>query len=128
MLIFYILAMDTVMVRVKGYKLIAEVAETPQEREMGLMYRKYMPDSVGMLFVFEREGYYPFWMKNTYIPLSIAFISSDSVIVDIQKMYPMDLRSIWPLKPFQFALEVNQGWFEKRGIKPGDTVKIEPIE
>jgi len=116
------------MVRVKGYKLIAEVAETPQEREMGLMYRKYMPDSVGMLFVFEREGYYPFWMKNTYIPLSIAFISSDSVIVDIQKMYPMDLRSIWPLKPFQFALEVNQGWFEKRGIKPGDTVKIEPIE
>ena len=119
--------MDTVIVQIKGHRVIAEVARTPEEKARGLMHRRSLPDSMGMLFVFDRPGYYPFWMKDTYIPLSIAFISSDSVIVDIQKMYPMDLRSIWPLKPFQFALEVNQGWFRKRGIEPGDTVRILPL-
>lgn len=89
----------------------------------GLMYRSMLAPDQGMLFVFEQEGIYPFYMKDTKIPLSIAFINHNGIIIDIQQMTPFDEQTEhYPDKPFLFALETNQGWFFERGIKIGDTV------
>jgi len=108
---------------IKGAKLCAEIADHPEERSLGLMYRQNLAPDQGMLFIFEQEGIYPFYMKNTKIPLSIAFIDRQGVIIDIQQMTPLDeLTQHYPNKPFLYALETNQGWFLERGIKPGDTV------
>ncbi len=77
-----------------------------------------------MLFVFETEGSHPFWMKNTLIPLSIAFITRDSLITDILEMAPLDTATPYVSStPARYALEMNSGWFQSHGIKPGDTVR-----
>ncbi len=101
-----------------------EVARTEEEQAKGLMFREKLGKNEGMLFVYEREEILAFWMKNTRIPLSIAFIAKDGKIVDIQDMEPFDLRSHVSARPAQYALEVNQGWFEKNGIGVGDFVHI----
>ncbi len=124
MLYLFVSLLDTAWIEIKGYRLMVEVARTPEEKSKGLMYRKELPDSMGMLFVFDKEGYYPFWMKNTFIPLSIAFISKEGVIVDMRDMQPMSEEAIVSLKPFKYALEVNRGWFILRGIGIGDTVRF----
>ena len=87
------------------------------------MHRKDLPSDQGMLFVYFRETELSFWMKNTYIPLSVAFINSDGVIVDIQHMEPETTTSHKSKKPALYALETNKGWFKKHGIKEGDRVK-----
>ncbi|MCL2127258.1 MAG: DUF192 domain-containing protein [Treponema sp.] len=102
----------------------AEIAKTDDERSKGLMFRKNLPDGEGMLFVFDRDQQLSFWMKNTLIPLSIAFISSDGRIIEIKDMQPGDLNSVKSSKSVRYALEAPQGWFGRAGIKPGDTVKI----
>ncbi|MEO0115248.1 MAG: DUF192 domain-containing protein [candidate division WOR-3 bacterium] len=108
---------------IKGAKLNVEIANTPEERSLGLMYRQTLAQDQGMLFIFEEDGIYPFYMKNTKIPLSIAFIDQKGVIIDIQQMTPFDEQTQhYPNKPFLYALETNQGWFFENGIKPGDTV------
>jgi hypothetical protein len=108
---------------IKNSKLAAEIADTDEERMQGLMYRSMLAPDQGMLFVFEQEGIYPFYMKDTKIPLSIAFINHNGIIIDIQQMTPFDEQTEhYPDKPFLFALETNQGWFFERGIKIGDTV------
>jgi len=103
----------------------AEIARTQEERAQGLMYRKELPDGEGMLFVFERDQTVSFWMKNTYIPLSIAYITSDGRIVEIKDMYPHDESSVMSSRSVRYALEVPQNWFSRVGIKTGDTVKID---
>lgn len=108
---------------IKGIKLNVEIADSPEERSLGLMYRQALAPDQGMLFIFEQEGIYPFYMKNTKIPLSIAFIDRNGVIIDIQQMAPFDDETQhYPNQPFLYALETNQGWFFENGIKPGDTV------
>ena len=102
----------------------AEIAQTQEERNMGLMYRKKLPDGEGMLFVFERDEVLSFWMKNTFIPLSIAFIASDGKIVDIKDMYPHDENSVFSSRSVRYALEVPRGWFSRAGIQSGDIVRI----
>jgi len=102
-----------------------EVAETEAERAQGLMYRKKLPDGKGMLFIFDRDQQLSFWMKNTVIPLSIAFISSNGRIVEIKNMQPLDLSSVRSSRSVRYALETPQGWFDRVDIKPGDTVKWE---
>src|ERR1700741_4598824 len=97
----------------------AEVAMSPQERAIGLMHRKAMATNNGMLFVFEEANPQCFWMKNTLLPLSIAFVADDGAVVNIADMKPMDETSHCSAKPVRFALEMNQGWFAKRGIKAG---------
>lgn len=97
----------------------AEVAQSPQERAIGLMHRKTMPANNGMLFVFEEANPQCFWMRNTLLPLSIAFVADDGTVVNIADMKPMDETSHCSAKPVRFALEMNQGWFAKRGIKAG---------
>jgi len=102
----------------------AEIAATPEERNTGLMFRKKLPDGEGMLFVFEADQVLSFWMKNTYIPLSIAFIAHDGKIIDIKDMYPHDTSSVVSSRSVRYALEVPQGWFSRVGVRTGDVVKI----
>ena len=101
----------------------AELATTPQQREIGLMMRPSMEANDGMLFVFERPGQQCFWMKNTLIPLSVAFLADDGSVVNIENMAPQTLDGHCSAKPVRFVLEMNEGWFAKRGIKPGFKLK-----
>jgi uncharacterized membrane protein (UPF0127 family) len=105
----------------------AELATTPQQREIGLMMRPSMAANDGMLFVFEQPGQQCFWMKNTLIPLSVAFVADDGSIVNIDEMAPQTLDGHCSTKPVRFVLEMNQGWFAKRGIKPGFRLRGTPF-
>jgi len=105
-------------------EITVEIARTEQERAQGLMYRKKLPDGAGMIFIFERDEQLSFWMKNTVIPLSIAFIASDGRITEIKDMQPLDLNSVTSSRSVRYALETPQGWFNRAGIKPGDVVEI----
>lgn len=105
----------------------AEVAQSPQERAIGLMHRKDMPANNGMLFVFEEANPQCFWMRNTLLPLSIAFVADDGTVVNIADMKPMDETSHCSDKPVRYALEMNKGWFAKRGIKAGSRLGGQPF-
>jgi len=111
---------------VNGHKLTAEVAHTDPERAQGLMHRRMLPENRGMLFVFTTTAHHAMWMMNTYIPLSVAFIDERGVIINIEDMKPHTQDTHPAAKPAKYALEMNQGWFGKRGIKPG--AKIEGME
>ncbi len=103
--------------------LVAEVAETPRQRDRGLMGRTALGENHGMLFVFDQEQPLSFWMRNTLIPLSIAYIDDRGTIVDIQDMEPLDETSHPSAAPARYALEVNQGFFEEHGIRVGDILE-----
>lgn len=105
----------------------AEVAQTDRERAIGLMHRKDMPANHGMLFVFDEASPQCFWMRNTLLPLSIAFVADDGSIVNIADMKPMDETSHCSTKPVRYALEMNKGWFAKRGLKAGSKLKGQPF-
>lgn len=97
----------------------AEVASTFESRMHGLMYRKSMGANDGMLFVFPNIERHCMWMKNTYLPLSVAFIDEQGVIVSISDMQPQTENSHCAARPARYALEMNQGWFAAKGVKPG---------
>ena len=101
------------------HQIDAQVAATPEQRSIGLMFRKEMPQHEGMLFIFEQPSVQCFWMKNTLLPLSIAFLADDGTVVNVADMKPQALDSHCSAKPVRYALEMNQGWFAKRGIKAG---------
>jgi uncharacterized protein len=105
----------------------AQVAERPHEREKGLMFRKQMGANEGMLFIFDDTTKQCFWMRNTYLPLAIAFVADDGTIVNIDEMKPLTLDSHCSTKPVRFVLEMNQGWFTKRGIKAGSKLEGAPF-
>lgn len=105
----------------------AEVAKTPAQRQIGLMNRPTMGPNEGMLFVFEAPAQQCFWMKNTLLPLSIAFLADDGTVVNIEDMKPQALDSHCSRKEVRYALEMNQGWFAKRGIKPGARLSGAPF-
>ena len=96
-----------------------QLAQTPQERQIGLMFRKDMPQHEGMLFVFEQPATQCFWMRNTLIPLTAAFVADDGTIVNLADMKPQPDDSHCSVKPVRFVLEMNQGWFAKRNIQAG---------
>jgi len=96
-----------------------QLAQTPLQRQTGLMWRKEMPAHEGMLFVFEQPAVQCFWMRNTLIPLSTAFLEDDGRIVNIADMKPLRDDSHCSAKPVRYVLEMNQGWFAKRNIQPG---------
>jgi len=112
-----------VTLEIRHHRITAEVAATELTRTNGLMYRRMLPENRGMLFVFPYVSEQSFWMKNTYVPLSIAFIDEAGVIVSIADMKPLTTDPHPSLKPAKYALEVNLGWFAKRGIKPGAKVE-----
>ena len=101
------------------YLIDTQVAATSEQREIGLMFRQQMPLGEGMLFVFERPGEQCFWMKNTILPLTAAFVADDGTIVNLEDMKPQTTDSHCSAKSVRFVLEMNQGWFQKKGIKAG---------
>ena len=101
------------------YQIDTQVAQTPEQRSMGLMFRQEMPQHEGMLFVFEQPAKQCFWMKNTFLPLTAAFVADDGTIVNLVDMKPQTTDSHCSEKPVRFVLEMNQGWFAKKGIKAG---------
>lgn len=100
----------------------AEVAATPQSQMIGLMMRERLAPNRGMVFVFEDKSQHCFWMRNTLVPLSIAFIDDDGTIVNIADMAPKSEASTCPLRPVRYALEMEQGWFAKRGVTAGKKI------
>lgn len=111
--------LPTTTLSIGATKVVAEVAATPDQRSTGLMYRFSLPPDHGMLFVFEAPQPLSFWMKNTYIPLSIAYIDAQGKILNIEDMAPRDERSHWSRGPALYALEMKQGWFAQKGITAG---------
>ncbi|WP_341904385.1 DUF192 domain-containing protein [Polaromonas sp. YR568] len=97
----------------------AQVALTPEQRQIGLMFRKDMPQQEGMLFVFEQAAKQCFWMKNTPLSLTAAFVADDGTIVNLADMKPLTTDAHCSARPVRYVLEMNQGWFAKRGIKAG---------
>ena len=102
----------------------AEIADKPETREKGFMFRKHIPDGTGMLFIFEEDKVLRFWMKNTPSPLSIAYIDYKGAIKDIFDMKPYDLSDVSATGYVRYALEVPQGWFARAGVKVGDTLEL----
>ena len=101
------------------YVIQTEVAQTHQQHTVGLMHRRKLGINEGMLFVYQIPQIRCYWMRNTLIPLSVAFIDDDGAIINMKDMQPQTERSHCSIKPVRFALEMNQGWFDERGVKPG---------
>lgn len=113
------------VIDVAGNPVRVRVSETLQERQRGLMFIESLPPDEGMLFVFEREQILSFWMKNTPLPLSVAFIDRKGRIVEIRRMEPLNEETLHTSRrPALYALEMNAGWFEKHQVKVGDRVEF----
>lgn len=117
-------SLDRIILRSAGREITAEVARTDSEREKGLMGRSHMGPAEGMLFVFDRDEHLEFWMKNTPLPLSIAFLSAEGKILEIRDMEPFDLRTIRSRFSARYALEMNKGAFQNLGMAEGDMVSF----
>jgi len=110
------------------YRIDAQLASTPPSREIGLMFRREMPQQEGMLFAFSVPAVQCFWMKNTLLPLTAAFVADDGTIVNLVDMQPQTTNSHCSTKPVRFVLEMNQGWFAHRGFKAGTRLGGEPFQ
>ena len=110
------------------YRIQAEVASTPQARQVGLMNRTSMPTDSGMLFIFDQKATHCFWMSNTKIPLAIAFLADDGKIVNIEEMQAETLNNHCPKAPVRYALEMNRQWFSQRAISPGSAIQGLPLK
>ena len=117
------IGLRTIQMKVGIYSIQAEVADNPDLREVGLMNRTSLPTNSGMLFIFEQKAGNCFWMKNTKLPLSIAFIADDGKIVNIEEMQADTTNNHCPKAPIRYALEMNKGWFSERVIVPGNTIQ-----
>jgi len=110
------------------YRIDAQVASTNAQRQIGLMHRQEMPQHEGMLFVFEQPAVQCFWMKNTLIPLTAAFVTDDGTIANLADMKPLDESSHCSAEPVRYVLEMNQGWFEQRHLKAGAKLRGKPFD
>ncbi len=119
-------AMPQLELEANRQKFVVEVAITDPDRMQGLMHRRMLPENRGMLFVFDSVAYHGMWMMNTYIPLSVAFLDEAGVIINIEDMKPHTRDSHYAARPARYALEMNLGWFRKRGIGPG--MKVEGLD
>lgn len=115
----------TVKIRINKKSYQFELASTPEQRRKGLMHRTELASDHGMLFVFPKERILNFWMKDTLLPLQIAYIDKDLTIFEIRRLRPLDTNTVQSSKPAKFALEVNEGFFLRNNIKTGDKIKIE---
>jgi uncharacterized membrane protein (UPF0127 family) len=103
----------------------AEVVRSPEQLQRGLMFRDAVPEGTGMLFIFERPAVQGIWMKDTYVPLDVAFLDASFRIVNIESLEPLNLTTRRSTRPVPFALEVRQGWFAENGIEPGAQAQIQ---
>ena len=115
-------AKDGAWVELKGKRFGVEIADDETERARGLMFRDSLPPNHGMLFIFEVEEVQAFWMRNTTIPLSIAYADASGRIVRIADLEPLDERPVTSIAPSRYALEMNRGWFAAHGVVPGDAI------
>lgn len=122
------LNLPRVQLTVGMYRIDAQVAHTHEQRATGLMFRRDMPLHEGMLFVFEQPAGQCFWMKNTLLPLTAAFVADDGTIVNLADMKPQTTDSHCSAQPVRYVLEMNQGWFAKRGIKAGTKLGGQPFD
>ena len=113
----------TLVLSVSGHTVKAEIAADDATRQQGLMYRKYMPKNDGMLFVFSEAAYHAMWMKNCFIPISVAYLDDAGTIISIHEMEPQTETPHQALGPARYALEMNGGWFAAHKIKAGDIIK-----
>ena len=118
--------LPTTSLKLQQRQILVEIAATEASRNQGLMFRTSLPDDQGMLFVFDTPSRSCFWMKNTLIPLSIAFIDQAGKIINILDMQPQSLDNHCPAATMQYALEMPQGWFRDAGIQAGDSVQNLP--
>ena len=116
------IAFKTGQVKVGTHPLKVELAVSDEERSRGLMFRKALGKDDGMLFVFDELGYHSMWMKNTLIPLSVAFLDGEGAILNILDMEPQTLDTHSAAGPARYAIETNKGWFAEKKLKPGDKV------
>ncbi len=114
---------DTTTLTAGMHLIHAEVARTESQREYGLMYREKLAPNGGMLFIFSAPVSVCMWMKNTPLPLSVAFLTANGEIVNIEDMEPQTVTSHCAKKPVRYALEMNQGWFRQKNIKPGNPIE-----
>ncbi|CCD28768.1 Putative lipoprotein [Candidatus Glomeribacter gigasporarum BEG34] len=114
--------LPVVHLSVGAYSVKAEIAENDADRARGLMFRTFLKPDNGMLFVFDRTDQYCFWMRNTKIPLSIAFIDEAGIIANMDEMQPGTLNSHCPVRPVRYALEMNSGWYASKDVKPGTKI------
>lgn len=117
-----------VELRAGMYRIHAQVASTPQQRQIGLMHRRSMPEPEGMLFVFDVPGVQCFWMKDTLLPLTAAFVADDGKIVNLADMQPQTEDSHCSDQPVRYVLEMNQGWFARKGFKDGTHLSGPPFD
>ena len=120
------ISFDEVSVAIAGEHYEFEYAQTFEQRAQGLMNRRSLCNDCGMLFRFSPPKQASMWMKNTYIPLDVAFINKQGVITDIKALQPHDLTSVGASGVVTYALEMNQGWFAAHDVSEGDTIKINP--
>ena len=104
-----------------------DVVSEYKDRQKGLMFKRYIPEDYGMFFIWDRKKVQCMWMKNTYIPLSVAYIDKSGEIMNIYDMVPLSKTSVCSKKPVLYALEVNQGWFNRNDINVGDILAIDKI-
>ena len=110
------------------YRIDAQIATTSEQHATGLMFRTEMPQQEGMLFVFQQPTQQCFWMKNTLIPLSVAFVADDGTIVKLDEMKAQTLNAHCSEKPVRYVLEMNTGWFAKKGLKAGNKLQGQPFD
>ncbi len=110
------------------YRIDAQIATTSEQHATGLMFRTDMPQHEGMLFVFQQPTQQCFWMKNTLIPLSVAFVADDGTIVNLDEMKAQTLNAHCSEKPVRYVLEMNTGWFAKKGLKAGNKLQGQPFD
>lgn len=122
------LTLNRIKISAGMHQIDTQLAMNPQERQIGLMNRPSMPTHEGMLFVFDDAGVQCFWMKSTLLPLTAAFVAEDGTIVNLEDMRPQTLESHCSKKPVRYVLEMNQGWFAKRGIKAGFKLSGAPFK
>lgn len=122
------LKLQRTMLSAGMYQINAQLALTPEQRQTGLMFRKEMPQSEGMLFVFEQVAQQCFWMRNTFLPLTAAFLADDGTIVNLADMKPQSTDSHCSAQPVRYVLEMNQGWFAKKGLKAGSRFSGPPFD
>lgn len=116
--------METAEIKIGNKTFTVEIARTPEERQRGLMYRKELGEDRGMLFVFEYDQKLSFWMKNTSIPLDVAYIAKDGTIKEVHQLKPFSEKSVKSAYSVRYALEVPRGTFASLGVGPGDTIEL----
>lgn len=121
------MSLQRTVLRAGFHQIDTQLAMTPEQRSTGLMHRRDMPQHEGMLFVFPEASKQCFWMKNTLIPLTAAFVADDGTIVNLEDMKPQTADSHCSSRPVRFVLEMNVGWFAKKGLKAGDRLSGPPF-